>query len=465
MQGGSVGVRLHGQPLTSRALSRLTRQWKGKLRVMLVCVLCEACSFLLDADVQQCKVDADCAVRGLARGTCVDRVCQAPRESSASPVTGAVMPDTDMSAAPRAEPASEAQSEGTAGAAAGAAAVGSSAVGSSPRGAAGSSGSAGSMLRGTAGARAGAGGMSSSAALAGSAAGASGSCPSSGCECMNNADCERMGVRNGVCSASICYEGAAQCAADKDCEALGPEYVGGRCLSQQCMPNPRWRCEIPPLPSATETRKFTVPLLDALSLAPLSDVTLTACQKRDLTCARPVAQGKTGRDGKLVIELPANFTGYLMESERADYMPALYFFPNVIPENGVLNDFPLLSSGAVFAGLAAALGTSVDQTRGHMMLIAGDCFGMYLPGIVFSSPQQDKSTVQFYVQNQLPSLILKETASQGQGGYLNFPVGTPTIGIKQVKTGMSLNEVTLIVRAGFVTVAFMRPQPRVDVAR
>jgi len=430
-----------------------SERWQASL--IAICVMCQACSLLLDTARMQCNLDADCAAHGLVSSVCVEHVCQRMDAAAAAAVSMS-MPIVSESV-----PAIQVGGEPERGAAAGvpsAGAAGQSVTRPAPR-----ADAAGAGVGGAAGAGAGAGAR---APVASAGAGGSAPCPGAGCpECATDADCELRGISKGTCSGSICFAPKAQCATDKDCEALGAEYVGGRCASSACLPNPRWRCEVPASQSAIETRTFTVPLLDALSLAPVPNVALTACQKRDVTCARPVATGKTGSDGKLKIELPVNFSGYVQQSERSDYMPALYFFPSVIPDDGVLNDFPLLSSGAVFNGLASALGTRADSTRGHMILVAEDCSGMYLPGIVFSSPQQDAQTVQFYVQDQLPSLTLKETLAPGQGGYLNFPPGTIAVDVKQVKTGLILATVTLVVRAGFVTVAFMRPQPRVGVAR
>ena len=299
---------------------------------------------------------------------------------------------------------------------------------------------------------------------AAASAGAAGACPvgASACggECTDNQDCERRGITNGLCSGGICYPPAAECSADKDCEKKGPEFVGGRCLNSQCRPNPRWRCEPPPKPVDGETRQIDVPVIDALSLGAMADVQIVACDKRDLTCDRPVTSAKTGRDGHLHMTLPTNFAGYLQQTEVAGYMPAMYFVPQLIPNDGVLDGFPLMRSGLAIDGLAASVGSRVDRTRGHMMLIVEDCQSMPVGGVKFSSPQQDASTLLYYVQDNLPAANATVTFDAGQGGFLNFPVGTATVVLTQVKTGVVLNSVSLLVRAGFITVAFMPPQSR-----
>jgi hypothetical protein len=311
-----------------------------------------------------------------------------------------------------------------------------------------------------------AGGGSGSAALpasgAAGAAGAAGGCPASGCpECSTQADCERRGMKGAQCIDAVCWAAQKpQCSTDEECSSMGPEFEGGRCLNGACRPNPRWRCEATQATLSTEQKELTILVRDSLSLSALSMVHIVACAKLDLTCANPVADGMTDRDGKLRISVPANFAGYLQQTERREYAPAMYFLPNVFPEDGVLEPFPLLSAGAIIDALATSLGASTDPDRGHLMLIAEDCMGMALAGATFLSPQADKKTVQFYVRDLLPSTAAKETAEIGNGGYLNFPSGTAVINVDRTEGMLHLTTVTVVVRPGFISIAYMRPQLR-----
>jgi hypothetical protein len=179
-------------------------------------------------------------------------------------------------------------------------------------------------------------------------------------------------------------------------------------------------------------------------------------------CAQPVANDTSGSDGKLKITVPANFAGYLQQTERRDFAPAMYFLPTTLPADGVLPNFPLLASGAIINALALALGAGLDPTRGHMMLIADDCSGVPQAGVKFTSPQADKSTVQFYVRDQLPSTTAMDTPAEGDGGYLNFPSGTALITATEVKTNLMIATVSVLVRPGFITVSYIRPMPRIQ---
>lgn len=262
------------------------------------------------------------------------------------------------------------------------------------------------------------------------------------------------------CIDSICWQAEVQCSTDDDCEVMGPEYVGGRCVSSACRPNPRWRCEATQATSTSEQKELTVLVRDSLSLSPVQMVHIVACAKLDLTCASPVADATTDSDGELHIKVPAGFAGYLQQTERMEYAPAMYFLPTVFPEDGVLEPFPLLTAGAIIDALATSLGARLEDDRGHMMLIAEDCTGMALPGVSFSTPQADDKSVQFYVRNLLPSTSEKETAEIGNGGFLNFPQGTAVINLDRMQDKLHLTTVSIVVRPMFISVAYMRPQLR-----
>ena len=293
-------------------------------------------------------------------------------------------------------------------------------------------------------------------------AGAGGCSGQSCAECTSDLDCQVRGVVNGTCIGSRCFARPSQCGADADCASRGPEFVGGRCDAMQCMPNPKWRCEPPPPPAVPGVTQFTIPVVDALSRAMVPNVHIVACNKLDVMCMQQVADATTGSDGRAKITVPANFMGYFQVTERRDYAPAMYFLPTTVPANGVLPNFPLLASGAIINALAVGLGAGLDPTRGHMMLIANDCFTATQGGVKFTSPQADRSTVQFYVRDQLPSPTAMDTPPTGEGGYLNFPAGTALITATEVKSMLELATVSVLVRPGFITVSYILPMQRVQ---
>jgi hypothetical protein len=301
---------------------------------------------------------------------------------------------------------------------------------------------------------------SAGASGAGATSGRSGaSCQGPNCECTADADCSARGITGGTCVEGRCWEPETQCKVDDDCSARGAEFMGGRCQDKQCQPNPRWRCEPPAPGSASDTRELTLPVIDALQLAPVANVSIVACNKLDYTCMQPMASAKTGMDGKAKLMVPANFSGYMQQTERTDFVPAMYFMPALLPEDGVLSNFPLVASAA-FSGLAIALGTSVNRDRGHAMLIVEDCKGAALAGITFTSPQADMASTQFYVRDQIPTASANDTPPEGDGGYANLPAGVVEITASDMKTGLVINTVTVLIRAGAITTAYIRPASR-----
>jgi hypothetical protein len=241
---------------------------------------------------------------------------------------------------------------------------------------------------------------------------------------------------------------------------LGPEYMGGRCVVTQCLPNPRLRCEPEAPAGAAATKRVRVPVIDAVSRSRRAGVVVSACRGLDIMCVEPVATETSASDGIVTFELPMGFQGYLQQTQASGYLPALYFLPHVTPPTDLYDDFPLLGSGVVADSLAMSLGGTLDPSRGHMMLVAEDCMSMPMSGLRFSSPQQDMKTIQFYMQDQLPSTTAMKTAEVGQAGYLNFPAGTAALKVEQVDTGLELSLISVIVRPGFVTVAFVAPKVR-----
>ncbi len=279
-------------------------------------------------------------------------------------------------------------------------------------------------------------------------------------ECVLDSDCAARGLVGALCVDAVCWQVSDkdQCSVDTDCSALGPEFVDGRCLDAQCRPNPKWRCE-PPMPASDSQSLMLHALVrDSLSLSPVRDLHAVLCEKLDLDCIEPVTEATTDREGQLEFEVPHGFAGYL-RIEDARFVPALYFLPAALPEDGELQPVPLLGVGVVDA-LAFSIDAEVDPRRGHMMLISEDCFGMALEGVSFASPEKDASTIQFYVRDLLPTTGATETGDIGNGGYLNFRAGAAVIDITAVDLGLKLTTVSVVVRPGFITVAYVRPDLR-----
>ena len=427
-------------------------------RAVVVALLCAGCSLNVDSSRVQCTVDADCTERGgaFANSTCVASVCRAAACAGAS-CTGSINPkaaDACVGARCRADSAEA----GVGGAGPGTASdAGQNRVVSDPDVSESSTGAPGATDQSMATPKD--AGSKEPMVPSGAQSGQPSKPEDLGDkECLVDADCDPS--RDAVCIDTVCWsvQDAHACKADADCASVGPEYADGRCVSSMCLPNPRWRCERPPARALSDTVKLDILVRDSLSLNAVSGVSAKVCQKLDLTCKTPLSTVTTGADGHVVVTVPATLAGYL-QLDADTYIPALYFLPTVLPSDGKLDPIPLLGS-SVTDGLAFSLGSSLDPKRGHMMLIAEDCFGAALAGVSFSSNTADKSTIQFYVRDLLPSTTETQTAEIGNGGYLNFPPGNAVIDLTLVAKKLHLTTVSVAVRPGFITVAYIRPELR-----
>lgn len=405
----------------------------------LACALSGACSLMVESSQRQCATDNDCWARGLPGTACVASLCQAILPASG---TGGINEVVAGSGGADAGTAGKSGSES----------VDTGAPDSVAMNAGAGSGNSSSAGKGgVSGASSGGAGMASAGV-----AGCSGaSCP----ECVEDKDCEMSVGANATCIDKKCFAPEPQCEADADCVARGPEYMGGRCAGRQCLPNPKWRCEPVPVPSPTETVELRVPIIDALALTYVSNIALVACNKNDLACDSPVVRATSGMDGRAVLKVPANFAGYLQQTESRSYGPGLYFPPALLPVDMDLRNFPIFQVGAA-AGLGLALGAALDPQRGHIMLVSEDCMGYGVPGVVFSSAQADARTVQFYVRDQTPTTSVMDTPAEGTGGFMNLPPGVVVINAKEMKSGIELATASVLIRAGFISMSYIRPMSR-----
>ena len=104
-----------------------------------------------------------------------------------------------------------------------------------------------------------------------------------------------------------------------------------------------------------------LPVIDALQLSYVSNVSLVACSKLDYACDQPVAKGTTGMDGTATLSVPANFAGYIQQNENSSYGPGLYFVPQLPTDGKPLRNFPIFRNGSTL-GLAIALGSPLDSS-------------------------------------------------------------------------------------------------------
>lgn len=402
---------------------------------------------MLDVSEKQCDSDSDCVARGLTNTMCMANLCR--------PI--ASMPNTAGAQSQQTAAGSGGKESGAAGKG------GAASIDTGPPDAVAmnaGSGAGGSGTSGNTAAAAGKSGMSGGGT--GGAAGASGAagCSGASCgECSQDSDCKEKLGPDATCVDKTCFGPEPQCKADEDCLSRGPEFMGGRCANQQCLPNPKWRCEPPPVGDPSAMVDMKLPIIDALQLTFVPNIALVACSKLDYACDQPVAKATSGMDGRATFSVPANFSGYVQQNQNSGFGPGLYFVPNQVTGSGELKNFPIFRTGSTL-GLALTLGAALDAERGHMMLVAEDCMGNSLAGVAFSTPQADDKTKQFYVRDQAPTTSVMDTPKEGTGGFMNLPAGIAVISAKELKTGIELSTVTVLIRAGYISMLYVRPTTR-----
>ena len=112
------------------------------------------------------------------------------------------------------------------------------------------------------------------------------------------------------------------------------------------------------------------------------------------------------------------------------------------------------------SGLAMALRTMVDQTRGIFAARAQDCDFANAAGVSFAAAAADQETQAFYFASGVPVTTLAQTDAEGTGGFLNLPPGLGVITATSVVAGNKvLGSLSFNIRPGTLTLTEFQPVP------
>jgi hypothetical protein len=218
-----------------------------------------------------------------------------------------------------------------------------------------------------------------------------------------------------------------------------------------CLGLPIDRTPAPGTPGALVV--YSLRLVDLASGEPFTASTIRLCGLTDITCASPLMdQLKPDADGWIDVQLSANFLGYL-EIESVGAVP--YIFQ--LPDDGIRNmrDFPVVMIGLEnFGALLSALGVQYDPTLGAIGLRSFDCQGAPAPGIALRT--QGGGTP-FYFDNGLPNTMRQQTDPGGLAGFIGSVPGVAVVE-SELGDGTITSTKSMIIRAGWMTVGFMRPR-------
>lgn len=203
---------------------------------------------------------------------------------------------------------------------------------------------------------------------------------------------------------------------------------------------------------------LTVRVVDVLTMQPPAELQTKLCPKLDVDCSHPL-EGMSYLDqtGRLVVQLPAGFDGYIELSSSAT-VPGLFFVTLPIWQDTVIQSVLPVVSADGFHGIASALGTTLDlEQLGHVYALASDCSGAPAEGVRFEIDRQTATTKRYYMVNNVPVGSAAATDAAGSGGFLNLDIGFTSITGFVSSSGARIGESGFIVRAGAVSYPLILP--------
>jgi hypothetical protein len=300
-------------------------------------------------------------------------------------------------------------------------------------------------------------------------------------QCSTDGDCTARGGAFGqtACVNRTCVSAGVDATAseaggdDAQAEAAVDAGEGGPDAASDspwgCLGHVAW-----PQESPTATVLYRARLAQLTTMAPVTGLQVIACRSFDPTCSTPVASATTDDQGYFSLTVPQWFRGfYLMPTPPPSYpdmVPALLMAlppPSVsadpdasIPSTGAS---PLPTS-ADLNGLFSVINRMLpapDAGFGQLLALATDCQGNPAAGVsIQSATTVPNETLTYYIGSDgLPSLTEQQTSAAGQCGFVDLPEGNDTITSALFGQGQRVGQVTLFMKSGFVTLAYLTPSP------
>lgn len=247
----------------------------------------------------------------------------------------------------------------------------------------------------------------------------------------------------------------------------GTDELSLEVASVQAPPGEDWGCLSTVGPAApfeadapTGRVVYSFRLLDLGTLEPVTDVRVRACALTSLNCEEPVTLDlMVDLDGWVDIPLPTGFVGYL-EIVGPTTIPSIFLIPPEFPAPGV-PEFPgVLPTTADYALLASAtLGRPLSPNEGAIAIRVFDCAWNPAVGVSVSA---DVPAASYYFQSGLPNPRATATDEAGIAGIMGLAPGVVTVRAQQADGLDIAAPRNFIVRAGWLSGAFMRPRRQTD---
>lgn len=290
-------------------------------------------------------------------------------------------------------------------------------------------------------------------------------------------------LATGIAACSLVLQTSdEQCVVDGDCAKRGGSFAGMRCVERVCTSatdagldaqvdappaDPTWGClgNVVFPPPAKAKVKVTIPFVELVQKAPVTDIKVRACARLDVGCANPVAPVQTpGPDGKVTFDVDANFDGFAEvipqtnDGGAPNFVPALVFF-NPPPADDHVYPTILLLTPFTLSTVAAAAGSSVDPKLGAIFYATLNCKGEPGEGVSVSPDRTETTTQGFYLIKGVPSLSASATDGSGYGGIVNTPLSFIKMSAQLFTTKKPIGSTAVLSRAGTITYVYLVPAP------
>jgi hypothetical protein len=308
-------------------------------------------------------------------------------------------------------------------------------------------------------------------------------------QCERDRDCERQGYTS-TCEENVCVHEREQAPDDdEDCDggacesggdagmtesdagavsAIGESCAGSLrcvesavCFKDECVRESdvsRFLCE-PEEPEEVETVRFTMPVRDFVSDAPLVNMRVRACLETDVSCSDPVATfDDTEGTGDIEMELPYEFAGFL-EVQADETLTSLWYFTKPLLEETDAKVLKAVSPDGLTL-LASIASLTIDASRGVVILETFDCTRSAVGGVHFE--ESKKSAVPFFIIDGLPNkestiTVRNELENQAAGGFVNATPGFTNFTARLGVDGPVLGTFNANVKANTVTYVDIHP--------
>lgn len=292
-----------------------------------------------------------------------------------------------------------------------------------------------------------------------------------------------------------------QCNVSGDCDKRGGAFVGMQCENHVCVASEGgsdagadappvdagpWGClgdVAVPTPTQTDVNVI-VPLIDLTSKGPVTanDVFARICAKIDVNCKTPLTNGDAGvvfgpdDQGLLHLTLPSGFDGFVLidpvvpsndggapdsgsDAGPPDvFVPSLVFFNPPIYSDVVYTTIVMVKTSEL-GQIAAVEQTTLDPNLGAVFMETVDCAFKAAAGVGVTIDLTSSSTQGFYFKGGLPALNAPSTDTTGYAGFVNVPLGTPTITGKLEATQQRIGTATVFTQPSTISYTVLAPSP------